>query len=239
MRLYNSYIIKAILVPLITLALIIISIVWILQTVKLLYLIDKGVAFVEFLKITSLAIPALTFMTLPFVTISAVVYAYYGLTRERQLIILRSLGLSNIQLAYPAIIVSFLVCCFASYLGFYLVPYSYGKLKRELDSAKNHFISSAITPSSFNQIAKNLTIYVGEKLSSNRFNEIILFDHRELKSKPSVIFAKSGYLHKTENGIVLILKHGTKQAFDKEDNFNKLMFGSVSLELKNISRLMK
>lgn len=101
MQIYQRYIIHNIFNAFVVICFVIISVVWITQVLKLLYLIDLGIGLGHFLQLVVLIIPWLLFIILPLVTICATLYTYNHLTGSRQLLLLRSFGLSNTQLAIP------------------------------------------------------------------------------------------------------------------------------------------
>jgi lipopolysaccharide export system permease protein len=119
---YKKYIFKTIFPTFLTLSAVLTSLVWITQTLRLVHLIDKGIAFKTFLKIVVFLIPSLLFMILPIITVISVIVVYNRLQDERQLLILRSAGLSNFNLAKPALFITLLITIFASYVSAYLRP---------------------------------------------------------------------------------------------------------------------
>ena len=114
MSTYKKYIFKTIFPTFLTLSAVLTSLVWITQTLRLVHLIDKGIEFKTFLKIVVFLIPSLLFMILPVITVISVIVVYNRLQDERQLIILRSAGLSNFNLAKPALFITILITIFAS-----------------------------------------------------------------------------------------------------------------------------
>ena len=125
MNTYKKYIFKTILPTFLVLSTVLTSLVWITQTLRLVHLIDKGIAFKSFIKIVMLIIPSLLFMILPVITVISVIVVYNRLHEERQLIIFQSAGLSNFSLSKPALYVTILITIFAFYTSAYLMPSSY------------------------------------------------------------------------------------------------------------------
>lgn len=231
---YKKYITKSILYPFITIAFILTSFVWIMQILRLINLIDKGVKLGHFLQIVVLIVPSLLFMILPLVTIISVIFEYNKLQDERQLIILKSSGLSNYDIAKPALFIATLATLFSYYLSVYLMPLSYNSLKEQLSHLKENYVSNVIDTKTFNQISKNVTIYADQKDENDQLKGVIIFDNRDSNSM-TVLFAKSGKLIMIDNSPIFILNHGFRQAYDKENNMTKLFFNELSVEIQNKS----
>ncbi len=231
MLIYQRYIAKSILTPLLVIAFIITSLVWITQILKLLYLIDKGIRLGHFLGLVILVVPSLLFMVLPFITILAVIYTYNRLGEERQLIIFKNAGLANLSLAVPAILVAALVTIFAYYLSLSAMPASYSKLKSELSFLKDNYTSSIIKEKTFSQISKNFTVYVNKKSPDGYLYGLVLFDNRA--DKPVIVFARSGQFLADQNSLAFELKEGNRQEYDSNGNLTRLYFDSLIVELNS------
>lgn len=233
---YKKYIIKTILYPLLTLAFILTTLVWITQIFKLLYLIDKGIAFAEFFKLITLILPSLFFIISPLIVVLAVIYVYNKLQNERQLIILKVSGLSNFSIAKPALLVATFVTLFGYYVSLYLMPLSYNKLKIELNNFKENYVSGIIDERTFNQVSKYVTIYVDKKNDNGSLEGIILFDNKNPEQQ-SVLFAKIGKIIMSGDVPLLRVYDGFRQSFDANHNLTRLYFDNLTVEVKNNENL--
>lgn len=231
MLIYKKYIIKAIFQPFIVLSFILTSLVWITQILKLLYLLDKGVSPVDFLKLNILIVPSLFFMISPLVSVIAVIYAYNKLQEERQLIIFKASSLSNLAIAKPALIIAIFITLFSYYVSLYLTPLSYGKLKYDLNNFRENYVSNFITEKTFNQLSKYTTIYVERKDAGGRLNGIVLFDSKASKER-TVLFAKTGKMVMHGTVPLFQLESGFKQSFDENNNITKLHFDKLLVEIQ-------
>ena len=232
MLIYQNYIVKNILPSLIMATFVITGIVWITQILKLLYLIEKGINLIDFFNVIILAIPSLLLIILPFVTVFAVIYTYHRLEEEKQLVILKNSGLNFLQLAFPGLLVAILVSLFAYYISAYLLPSSYNKLKSDINFVKNAYVSNIITEKTFNQISKNIAVYVDKKLDDGVIQGVIIFDNRKLENK-TILFAKYGKLSMHNSNPVFHLNNGIRQAYDKNHRLTKLYFDSFIIEIVN------
>ena len=233
MLIYQHYIIRNLLFPLCLLAIVFTGIVWVSQVFKLLPLIDKGVGLSNFAYLIALVVPFLLFVTLPFVTVIAVIYTYNKLSEERQLIILKNSGLSNFKIATPALMIAILTTLLSYYISAQLLPISYTKLKTSLNSIKENFASSFIAEKTFNQLSKHITFYVNKKLPTGILEGIIVFDNRN-ELNHTILFAKKGSLEIQDNYLKLNLSRGSRQAYDSNGNLTKLYFDNLSIEINRL-----
>ncbi len=240
MLIYKRYIIKNIFPSLVTIIVTLTTLIWITQILKFLYLIDKGIKVSYFLNLIILIIPSLLFILLPFATIISTIYTYIHLSERRHLIILQNLGLNNLQIASPALIIAFLVAVLSYYISASLLPLSYTTLKSNLSFMKNNYTSNMLEEKIFNAITKDITVYFEKKLPDNIMKDLIIFDNRH-EDKPAILFAKSGNIRPYNNSFIFQLTKGMRQINDHNGNLTSLTFNSLIIELTNKleSSLMK
>ncbi len=232
MLIYKKYIIKAIFYPFIALSFVLTSLVWITQILKLLHLLDRGINSADFLKLVILILPSLFFMISPLISVLAVIYVYNKLQEDRQLIILRTSGLSNFAIAKPALIIATYITLISYYVSLYLTPLSYSKLKYELNHFRESYVSNIIIEKTFNQISKYITIYVDKKNTNGSLEGIVLFDNKVPKNH-SVLFAKTGKVIMHGDVPLFQLQQGFRQSFDDNNNIVKLHFDNLLIEVQN------
>ncbi|WP_419235102.1 LptF/LptG family permease [Rickettsia endosymbiont of Nabis limbatus] len=237
MLLYRKYFIKNILPLLIVITFSMTSLVWITQVLKLLYLFDKGIKVMDFLSLIILVLPTLLFILLPIITVITIIYIYNNLKIERQLIILQTSGVGNLQLALPALYVALIVALLAYYISSTIMPLSHINLKSRLSFIKNNYISSMIEEKTFNKITKDITVYIDKKSVGNVMKGVIIFDNRNTDN-PSVVFANSGILDIYKNDPIFELSKGSRQEYDINGNITQLTFDSLMIKLQNDNPLI-
>ncbi len=233
MQTYSKYIIKNIIPLFLLLSLVLTSMVWITQMLNLISLFEKGITLKNFLKISILLLPYLLFIIMPLVSLITMVYVYFRLQEGRQLLVLRSAGLSNFKLLKPALIVATLITIIVYFISAYVMPVSYSSLKLNLSKFKEGYISNIIDVKTFNQLSKYITIYIDKKNSNKSFEGVILFDNKVADDRV-IFFAQKGEIinlnpKKTE----FELLHGVRHSYDKAGKLTKLYFDSMIVELIN------
>jgi lipopolysaccharide export system permease protein len=230
---YKKYITKSILPALTMLTILLTSLVWITQTLRMVHLIDKGIEIKHFFKLIILLIPSLLFMILPIIGVITVIYVYNTLQDERQLLILRSSGLSNYDLAKPALLVATGMTIFAYYISIYLMPLSYNSMKQELSNFRGGYLLNIINERTFNQISKNSNIYIDSKSLDGTLKGIVLFDNKT-PEKRTIIFAKNAKIVvSTPNITEFELSDGMRHSYDHLGHLTKLYFDSLIVAITN------
>ena len=233
MSTYKTYILKSILPPLAMLTVILTSLVWITQTLRLIHLLDKGIEFKHFLKLIILLIPSLLFMILPIIAVLTVIYVYNRLQEERQLVILRSSGLSNYDLAKPALLIAAIITIISYYISAYLMPLSYNNLKQGLNDFRESYVSNIIDTRTFNQISKHSNIYVDYKNSDGSLDGIVLFDNKVPEHR-TILFAKKGRILTSGQHITEFeLTDGLRHSYDQLGHLTKLYFDHLIVAINN------
>lgn len=199
---------------------------------KLLDIIDKGVGLSEFLSLIILVIPSLLFVILPIVVFLAALYTYNRFGEERQLNILKSVGISNFELVKPALIAAGLVTIFAYYVSAELMPLSYNKLKSRLNLIRNSYAINIINERSFTKISKLVTLYVDKKSGDGGMNGLVLFDNT-VERNPVILLADYGKFEVIDNRPLISLKDGIRYAFDDNANLVKLRFEVLKVFISN------
>lgn len=229
---YKKYIFKAILPTFLILSVVLTSLVWITQTLRLVHFIDKGIGFQSFIKIITLLIPSLLFMILPIITVISIIVVYNRLQEERQIIIFQSAGLSNFHLAMPALYLTILITIFSAYISAYLMPYSYNKLKEETSSFQKGYVTSIIDARTFNQVSATSTIYIDRKHSDGLMEGVIFFDNKIPRNR-IIFFAKQGKIITTPDNSKFELIDGIRHSYDKNGKLTKLYFDTLSVSITN------
>lgn len=232
---YQKYILRSIAPTFVTFSVVLTSLVWITQTLRLIHLLDKGIALKTFFKIIILLIPSLLFMILPVISVIAIIIAYHQLQKDNQLIILQSIGLSNFCISKPALYISTIITIFSIFISAYFMPYSYRKLKLETRNVHKVYLSHhVISIKTFNHISNTSTIYVNHKHSDGSVDGIVFFDNK-MPEHRIIFFAKRGKIINIYpyNSTKFELTEGMRHAYDKNGKITKLYFDTLSIIIPN------
>ncbi len=233
MYIYAKYIAKTIIPVLFVITIVLTSLVWLVQILNLVSLIDKGIELKTFLKLAVLLVPYLLFMIMPIISVIGVIYVYNRLQDERQLIVLRGAGLNNYEIAKPALFIAMMLTIIAGYISAYLMPVSYNNLKKNISNVKETYVSNIIEARTFNQISKYATVYVDRKNQNNEMQGVILFDNKIPENK-TIFFAKKGkILNSDQQNTKFVLSQGLRHSYDAQGNLTKLHFDHLVIEISS------
>lgn len=236
MLIYKKYISKNILPTFIMLTVLLTSLVWITQTLRMVHLIDKGIELSYFLKLIIFIIPSLLFIILPIISVLAVIYTYNNLQNERQLIVLKASGLNNYDIIKPALMIASIVTIIAYFISFHLMPVSYNAMKQKLSDFNRGYVSNIINDRTFNQISKYSNIYVDHKNTDGSLEGIILFDSK-IPQNRTILFAKNAKIIASDiYSTEFELTSGMRHSYDKYGKLTKLYFDHLIVAINNNDR---
>lgn len=235
MKIYLKYLVMQLVLPALLATVAFSGAVWLSQSLRFVDLIvNKGLPLTTFLYLTMLLFPSLLLVVMPFALFCAVLFAYHRLSIESELVVMKAVGLSNIQLAIPGLIVSLIVTAIGYANSLYLMPTAFRSFKDLQFEITRDFSHLLLQPGVFNAPVPNLTVYVREAEEDGRLSGILVHDERVPKL-PVTMMAEHGVLLKGENGPVFVLENGNRQELVRKEqeqvNLSLLHFDSYTLDL--------
>jgi len=209
--------------------------VWLSQSLRFVDLIvNKGLPLTTFLYLTALLLPSLLLVVMPFALFCAVLFAYHRLSIESEIVVMKSVGLSNIQLATPGLMVGLIVSGIGYANSLYLMPTAFRDFKDLQFEISRDFSHLLLQPGIFNAPVPNLTVYVRAAEEGGKLAGILVHDER-IRDLPITMMAEHGILLQGENGPVFVLENGNRQELKRgasgEADLSLLHFDSYALDL--------
>lgn len=231
---YQRYVTRSIVVPQLFCLVILTSIIWLMQILRMVFLFEKQVDFLAFLKVIAFLLPALIHMILPFATLYASLYIYNSMKVNKELVVLENAGFYPRDLMNPMIKIGLITSLIGVLNGAYIMPKTYGMMKDKVSYYRSNFTTKIIQEGMFNNISKNVVIFLNKKISPVDFEGIILFDSRNPKNQV-VMFADKGSMYIGNNTIVLDLMHGQRQTLNDAGILDMMAFDKFKI-LMNSSK---
>ncbi|WP_039456453.1 LptF/LptG family permease [Candidatus Jidaibacter acanthamoebae] len=230
MHIYHKYLYKAVFLQFIAVLATLTGIVWITQSMRIVDLIvNKGINFLDFLKITMLLVPYLVFIIIPVALFFSGISVAYKFLLDKEMIILKSIGLSDFQIAKPFLNLAILIVGLSYIISCYVLPLSYGKFKDLQVYFRNNYASILLEEGVFSSQVNKLTLYVDKKIDEKTYGGIVVYDNREVNN-PKVVFAKEGKIFKTQNNSWFELYNGSHQEKNiSGDGLSVLYFDKYSI----------
>lgn len=218
MKLYLRYLLRQLALPALVATLAFSGAVWLSQSLRFVDLIvNKGLPVTTFLYLTALLFPSLLLIILPVALFAAVLFVYHRLTQESELTVMKAVGLSNLQLAAPAILLATTVSLFCYAVSLYLMPLAFSSFRDLQYEIQRDFSHVLLQPGVFNTPLRDVTVYIREHRSDGTLAGILVHDERQ-RRQPETMMAEQGFLVQGESGPLFVLENGNRQELDLESN---------------------
>lgn len=192
-----------------------VALIWLTQSLRFVELVvNRGLSFVVFLKLTGLLIPGFVSIILPITTFVVVQFLYQRLSMDRELTVMRAAGLSPYAMARPALAVAAVAMAGHYALNLWLVPASAAAFREYQWEIRNHIAAFLLQEGVFTTVSDDLVVYVRAKQPDGALRGIMVDDARD-KSQRATILAETGRLLEGANGPRVLLENGTRQVIDQ------------------------
>lgn len=192
-----------------------VALIWLTQSLRFVELVvNRGLSFVVFLKLTGLLIPGFISIILPITTFVVVQFLYQRLSMDRELTVMRAAGLSPYAMARPALAVAAVAMAGHYALNLWLVPASAAAFREYQWEIRNHIAAFLLQEGVFTTVSDDLVVYVRAKSADGALRGIMVDDARD-KSQRATILAETGRLLEGANGPRVLLENGTRQVIDQ------------------------
>jgi lipopolysaccharide export system permease protein len=205
---------------------------WLAKASTLLdFILNRGLDIGFFIYMSILILPRLLIIILPIATFATLLFGYYRLQSDSEIIVMRAAGTSTYALAKPGLFVGVVIAGFMTVLTTFLLPASYREFKDQEFAIRHEFTSVLLQEGSFNKIAPGLTVFVHKRGADEELHGIMLHDNRDPK-KPQTWLAERGAMVATDDGPRVVLLNGNRQQVDRvRGSFSMLLFEQTTLDI--------
>ncbi len=208
----NIYITRQLSFATIFIAIVLTVAVWLTQSLRFVdIVVNKGLDISTFFYLVSLLIPDLLSIVLPAALLMATLFVYNKLIAENELIVMKAIGMSPLQILKPALQVTAFVMLILYAINLYILPLSFRKLRDLEHDIRNRMSISMLQSGQFNNF-KDLTIYIRKISSDGDVSGIIIHNSQDEK-KPYTITARKGAVIKKEKETRLVLIDGIRHEY--------------------------
>ena len=209
------YILRQVLVATLFIAVTLTVVVWLTQSTRFFKLIlNRGLSLEVFLELTSLLVPSFLLITLPIALFLATVFVLTKMLNDRELVVMRSAGLSDLGLAAPVIALGVLAAMVCYFISLYLLPVSFKQFRDLQDDVRNNFSVRLIQEGAFTNFGEELTIYVRERVG-DEVRGVLVQDNRD-KARTVTMMAERGTVTFSETGPRVLMGRGNRQERDRK-----------------------
>lgn len=210
----DRYIFRQLLFSLIAVTCGLTALIWLTQSLRFVELVvNHGLSFGVFLRLTGLLIPSFVAVILPLTTYVVVQFVYHRLAGDRELTVMRAAGLSPFALARPALAVAILSTAAVFALNLWLVPASLASFRQFQWEIRNRIAAFLVQDGVFTQVSDGLTVYVRSREPDGTLHGILVDDERD-RNDPATILAERGRLLEGPTGPRVLLVNGSREEID-------------------------
>lgn len=235
MKKLNIYIMKQIFIGFLLVTFSLMSIIWLTQSLRFVDLItNNGIPISTFAEMTSLLMPRIFTILAPISLFSAVLFVYNRMLSDRELVVMKSAGISPWENAKPAIVFGLIMVAFNAFVYNYGIPFA-EKTFNELEwKVKNDVSHLMFREGEFTPMQNGLTIFITTHEKDGSISGILVNDERNPKNR-TTLSAEKGRVVYTKSGPKIIMINGARQEINTENN----QFTSVSFDRYSVDFGMK
>ena len=233
MKILDRYILKELLLPF---GLSVAALLFLLLTQQMLrmveLLIDKGVDLVTVLRLFIYLLPSFLVLTLPIAMLVASISAFNRLSADYEIVAFKSAGIGMDRLLKPVVFFSALTCGLVYYLSIVATPWSGSSLKDLALQLLKKQVSVGIEEGAFNDLLRDMVIYVDEMPTLMDLKGIFIYDLR-IPDEPHLIIAKQGSLvTDPDTGTLLLnlMEGSLHQKGKNPQQYQRISFSSYHLK---------
>ena len=177
----QNYIFKNILITSINVTIILLSMVWLVQSLRQIDLIiENGASLFDFIYISILPAPLWIMMIIPMSTLFSVLLIFNKFTNDKETLMFQLSGASIFQIIKPIFLLCILNFLIATVINFYVIPKSYGEFKSKQFELRNNISHIFLREGVFNDVQKGLTILIDKRTSKLDLEGIFIYDTRNM-----------------------------------------------------------
>ena len=184
-----------------------------------------------YFKYTILVFPKIVSKIYPFAIFISFFYIISKYENKNELIIFWTHGITKLQLVNFFLNASFALLLFQMIFISFLVPFTQDKAKSIIRDSNINFFDSLLTPKTFNDIIKGVTIYTDEKKKDGSLKNIYIKKSTETPNF-EITFSKTGVIKTLNNNQILVLYDG-QNIKGNNNNLDSFSFSKSDFNLSN------
>lgn len=230
---FSRYVMRQVIVATLIVACVLTGLILLVRSLRLIdYVINLGVSLASVLELAALLAPSMLGALLPIALFVAITVTYNRLVTDSEIVVMRAAGVSQFQLARPAMQVALVVMLIGYALNLYLTPLSYRYFKDLQYAYRNNFAGVLLREGRFNTPIEGITVYIRARNSSGELLGVLVHDKRN-RQQPVTWMAERGLLVTAEGTPQVIMFSGNRQEVNETTGQLSLVYfdrGSLDLD---------
>ena len=208
-------------------------IVWVFQAVNYLdIMVEDGRNYQVYFKYTMLSLPKVISKIFPFAIFISFFYIISKYENKNELIIFWTHGITKLQVINFFLKASLALLLFHIIFISFLVPFTQDKARSIIRESNINFFDSLLTPKTFNDVIKGVTIYTDEKRADGSLKNIFIKKTNN-GSEFEITFSQTGEIKNLNNNQILVLYDGQNIKGNKT-NLDSFSFSKSDFNLSNL-----
>ena len=207
----SRYIFRQLVAGLTLVAMALMAVMWLTQSLRFIELIvNKGLSIARFAQLTMLLMPSFLVIIIPISLFTVTLFTYNKLNSDRELVVMRSAGMSHWALAHPGLILAMISTLVSMFLSVWFIPWTVRSFHDMQWSIRNDITNILLQEGTFNKFGDGVTIYVRSRSPAGELNGILVHDRRN-NERPVSMIAERGAMVYGENGPRVLMINGNRQ----------------------------
>ena len=208
-------------------------IVWVFQAVNYMdIVVEDGRNYQVYFKYTMLSLPKVISKIFPFAIFISFFYIISKYENKNELIIFWTHGITKLQVINFFLKASLALLLFHIIFISFLVPFTQDKARSIIRESNINFFDSLLTPKTFNDVIKGVTIYTDEKRADGSLKNIFI-KKTKYGSEFEITFSQTGEIKNLNNNQILVLYDG-KNIKGNKTNLDSFSFSKSDFNLSNL-----
>lgn len=191
--------------------------------------LSKGFDLSSIVYLLILILPPLIVYVAPITIFCSIYYVYNKLLSDNEIVIFETSGISRYKLALPAITFAAIITISCYLITIFVTPYFKREMQESQTLFRESYIASMLEEKVFNNLSKDLTIYVDEQQTDGSLRGVIVYDQRG--KTPAIITSQIAKIIPKPDALLIELYKGNRQTLNEEQQLETLFFDSSIINL--------
>jgi len=186
------------------------GVVWLNHALRMLELVvNKGAAYTDFLMLSMFPLPLWLMIALPMAGFIGVIWTIHRFLSDRELIVMQAIGLSPWQFSRMPILFGAMLTALLMVNSVVVLPYGFSKFKELQTLVRASIPKLLVQDNVFMDIADDLTLYVGERVSQNEVGQVFIQDARN-PERLVTLTSETGRFSLSDGRPLFVLRNGQR-----------------------------
>ncbi|WP_144752068.1 MULTISPECIES: LPS export ABC transporter permease LptF [Bartonella] len=162
-------------------------------------------------------VPSVIFLVIPFALVIAVTTVLSAMNQDSELAVINASGFPRRTIWKPILLLAIAASCISFFIANFVVPQARLHMRQMLANAHFDLINLFINEGSFQKLANNLYIEIGERNPNGTLERLFIADQRDPKMDLFYYATKASIIN-NQNGRFLILNNGEIERVNHQNN---------------------